>query len=136
MRLAPRSASGLLAVLVMAVVAGCGSASAGSSAPPAPLPSRPTVESVSWHLAHVSGRHVTVHWRSSGTCNPSVPAKPRIDVIETSSIVTITVQVHVVKVDRHGNCVGVGLGGTLHTMLTRPVAGRKIAHGTVTDHGA
>ncbi len=101
-----------------------------------PASSRPTVESVSRHLAHASGRHVTVHWRSSGTCNPSVPG-------ETED------RGHRDQQHRHDhgagsrrqrgptwNCAGVGLGGTLHTTLARPVAGRKIAHGKVTDHGA
>lgn len=101
--------------------------------PPRPHPSPPTVESVPWHIAHVSGRDVTVRW-SSGTCNPSLPPNPRIVVAQTNSAVTLTVLVHVVKAGGNSICAGVGLGGILSTKLAHPVGAAKLAHGKVTDH--
>jgi hypothetical protein len=101
--------------------------------PPPPHPVSASVESVPWHLGHVSGRHVTVYW-SSGTCDPALRPRPRIDVVETSSSVTLTVLVHVVKGGGNSICAGVGLGGTLSTTLAHPIADRTIAHGKVTDH--
>jgi hypothetical protein len=83
---------------------------AGSSTPAA-LPTRPTVESAPWHLTHVSGRHLTVHWSASGTCNPSVAQKPRIDTVETNRSVTITVRVDVVKA---GGALRRTRAGSLH----------------------
>ena len=102
--------------------------------PPPPHPVPPSVESVPWQLGHVSGRHVTVRW-SSGTCDPSLRPRPRIDVVETtSSSVTLTVLVHVVKGGGGSICAGVGLGGSLATTLAHPIGHRTIAHGKVTDH--
>ena len=82
--------------------------------PPPPHPVPPSVESVPWQLGHVSGRHVTVRW-SSGTCDPSLRPRPRTDVVQTSSSVTLTVLVHVVKGGGGSICAGVGLGGSLTT---------------------
>jgi hypothetical protein len=101
--------------------------------PPPPHPVPPSVESVPWHLGQVSGRHVTVRW-SSGTCDPSLRPRPRIDVVETSSSVTLTVLVQVVKGGGGSICAGVGLGGTLSTTLAHPIGRRAITHGKVTDH--
>jgi len=103
--------------------------------PPPPRPTPPSVQSVPWQLAHVSGRRVTVRW-ASGTCDPSLRPNPTIKAIETSTSVTLTVLVHVVKAGANSICAGVGLGGTVSTTLTDPVGTRKILHGTVTDHDA
>jgi hypothetical protein len=101
--------------------------------PPPPHPVPATTQSVPWHLAHMSGRRVTVRW-SSGTCNPSLPPKPRIAVAETNSAVTLRVLVHVLKGGGNSICAGVGLGGTLSTTLAHLLAGRRLTHGKVTDH--
>jgi hypothetical protein len=52
--------------------------------PPPPRPNRPSIQSVPWQLAHVSGRRVTVRWES-GTCDPSLRPQPVIHALETSS---------------------------------------------------
>jgi hypothetical protein len=75
---------------------------------------------------------VTVRWES-GTCDPSLRPQPVINALETSSSVTLTVQVHVVKGGGNSICAGVGLGGTLSTMLASPVGSRQIRRGKVTD---
>jgi hypothetical protein len=101
--------------------------------PQPPHPAAPTVESVPWHVTHISGRRVTIRW-SAGTCQPSLRPKPRIAVIETNRRITLTVLVHVAKGGGDSICAGVGLGGTLSTTLAHPIGSRKIAHGQVTDH--
>jgi hypothetical protein len=100
--------------------------------PPPPRPNPPTIQSVPWQLAHVSGRHVTANWES-GTCLPSLKPRPRIKAVETSTAVTLTVLVHVVTGGGNTICAGVGLGGTLTVTLAHPVGSRKILHGRVTD---
>jgi hypothetical protein len=100
--------------------------------PPIPKPTPPSVESVPWYLVRASGRQVIVNWES-GTCDPRLPPNASLKVAETSSTVTFTVSVHVVKAGGGLACAGVGLGGTLAATLTRPVGDRKILHGRVTD---
>lgn len=102
--------------------------------PPFPSPAQPTFESVPWHLLRVSGRMITVAWRS-GTCAPGLKPKPMIKVIETPSTITLMVLVHVVKAGQ-GPCAGVGLGGILRTTLASPLGHRSLVHGVVTDRDA
>lgn len=99
--------------------------------PPLPRPGRPSVQSVPWQLAHVEGRRVTVRWES-GTCDPSLKPRPRLQAVGTPTTVTLTVEVHV-NMGGTAPCAGVGLGGTLSTTLARPVGDRRIRHGRVTD---
>lgn len=102
--------------------------------PPPPAPATLTVQSVPWHLARARGRTITVTW-SSGTCDATVRPHPRLDVIETARSITIRVLVHTVQVSGSTICAGVGLGGTLSTTLSQPLANRRVLHGLVTDTG-
>jgi hypothetical protein len=101
--------------------------------PPAPHPSPPSIQSVPWQLAHVSGRRVTVRWES-GTCDPTLKPRPHIKAIWASATVILSVEVHVNTGNRSTACAGVGLGGTLAATLAHPIGDRRILHGRVTDH--
>jgi hypothetical protein len=100
---------------------------------PTRTPPSVSVESVPWQLAQLNGNTVTVRWES-GTCDPSLPPKPTVKVIETASTVALSVLVHAAKEGGHTICAGVGLGGTLSATLPQPIGTRKIAHAVVTDH--